>query len=1109
MTGRDKANVNAVLGGLKDFQRDTVEYVYKQMYAERNPAHRFLVADEVGLGKTYVARGIIARVIQRLQKKIKRIDIVYICPNTDIAAQNLVRLSGKGKAELGPFTRITMLPLHLTELRKHELNFVSFTPNTSFKLKPNFGRSDERVLLYYLLKDAWNLRGDGPRKLLSGTMGLERFETQIHDFRKNKIGRSIVCRYVRILEQHDRKLPPRDRLRRRFRKLARRLGRLRDYRSLTREERRERAMLVGDLREKLAEICLDELQPDLIILDEFQRFKDLLNKETEMGRLADRLFTFRYRNMQSQPDDPIAHAHVLLLSATPYKMYALNTELDTKHQEEFLTTYNFLQTDVKLQKQLKELLEEYGPALLQTRNELTPEELNRIRQIKRKLEARLRKVMVRTERLAATTNRDGMLTMPDEPLLRLQPEDLDPYLGMQKIARWFNLPDTLEYWKSAPYLLNFMDGYQLKQKFTHTLRSQTRARELGELIRSHGRMLLTRDDVSLDREISPHNARLKDLIQKTIKSGDWSLLWLPPSLPYYQLEGEFARASDADLTKRLVFSSWRVVPKAISTLVSHEAQRIMSSTLGKRPGKTMKSNPLLRFDKSQNRLTNSSYCTGMSNLPLLYPAMWLAQVCDPLELVKQDGVHSLLTRTDLMSRAEAIIQNALNTIGSALPNWKDTTSAGPDKRWYWLAPVLLDLFFFGNTAKKWLRRSDLADAWAGKSNSRKEESEDDERDAWEDHVKQLVDLSQQFLKGKLKLRRAPDDLAHVLAQIGLAAPGVALLRALSRGPKFEACIHSSEKRDVAGWTARAFFRLFNQREVITLLRSSNSHDPYWRCALDYCVQGQLQAVLDEYVHVLSESERKTENIGETIRAALILRSQNPGVDLFSLDAHGTIRLDGKQRFQARFAMRFGDEKSDEDQAGVSTDQIRTAFNSPFWPFILITTSVGQEGLDFHTYCHAVVHWNLPSNPIDLEQREGRVHRYKGHAVRKNVARTYGDRLIAQPTTDPWTMVFKAAEEIRGDHLGDIVPYWVCEGKSKIERYVPAFPLSRDLERLELLSKSLTVYRMVLGQNRQEDIVDLLLTLPDDQRERVVRELQIDLSPRRGKRQKKNSPRSGE
>ena len=68
------------------------------------------------------------------------------------------------------------------------------------------------------------------------------------------------------------------------------------------------------------------------------------------------------------------------------------------------------------------------------------------------------------------------------------------------------------------------------------------------------------------------------------------------------------------------------------------------------------------------------------------------------------------------------------------------------------------------------------------------------------------------------------------------------------------------------------------------------------------------------------------------------------------------------------------------------ESVSNAFNSPFWPFVLTSTSVGQEGLDFHLWCHAVVHWNLPANPVDLEQREGRVHRYKGHAIRKNLAR---------------------------------------------------------------------------------------------------------------------------
>ena len=50
-----------VLAGLKDFQRRTVDRVFERLYLDDPPGRRFLVADEVGLGKTMVARGIVAR----------------------------------------------------------------------------------------------------------------------------------------------------------------------------------------------------------------------------------------------------------------------------------------------------------------------------------------------------------------------------------------------------------------------------------------------------------------------------------------------------------------------------------------------------------------------------------------------------------------------------------------------------------------------------------------------------------------------------------------------------------------------------------------------------------------------------------------------------------------------------------------------------------------------------------------------------------------------------------------------------------------------------------------------------------------------------------------
>ena len=177
--------------------------------------------------------------------------------------------------------------------------------------------------------------------------------------------------------------------------------------------------------------------------------------------------------------------------------------------------------------------------------------------------------------------------------------------------------------------------------------------------------------------------------------------------------------------------------------------------------------------------------------------------------------------------------------------------------------------------------------------------------------------------------------------------------------------------------------------------------------------------------------------------------------------------------------------------------MRKAFNSPFWPFVLATTSVGQEGLDFHLYCHAVIHWNLPPNPVDMEQREGRVHRFKGHAVRKNVAQQHGQTGRMSAEADPWTASFAAA---RAEHAGssnELIPYWVYTAPdgAQIERYVPTYPLSRDALRYEQLRRSLALYRMVFGQPRQEELLAYLSrVLPADQIQSTADRLRISLEP---------------
>jgi hypothetical protein len=145
-----------------------------------------------------------------------------------------------------------------------------------------------------------------------------------------------------------------------------------------------------------------------------------------------------------------------------------------------------------------------------------------------------------------------------------------------------------------------------------------------------------------------------------------------------------------------------------------------------------------------------------------------------------------------------------------------------------------------------------------------------------------------------------------------------------------------------------------------------------------------------------------------------------------------------------------------------------------------------------------VHWNLPYNPVDLEQREGRVHRFKNHAVRRNAARLFGGAVLQSAPDDPWSALFEAASESLGDGSG-IVPYWVlpCEDGASIERHVPSLPMSRDVVSLARLRRDLVLYRLVFGQPRQDELLDVLAQrLSPEQLAALSSEMRISLAPHR-------------
>lgn len=63
-----------------------------------------------------------------------------------------------------------------------------------------------------------------------------------------------------------------------------------------------------------------------------------------------------------------------------------------------------------------------------------------------------------------------------------------------------------------------------------------------------------------------------------------------------------------------------------------------------------------------------------------------------------------------------------------------------------------------------------------------------------------------------------------------------------------------------------------------------------------------------------------------------------------------------------------------DVKSTTRDILISSFNMPFFPEILIASTVLSEGVDLHWECRTVIHHDLDWNPSNLEQRTGRLDR---------------------------------------------------------------------------------------------------------------------------------------
>jgi hypothetical protein len=251
---------------------------------------------------------------------------------------------------------------------------------------------------------------------------------------------------------------------------------------------------------------------------------------------------------------------------------------------------------------------------------------------------------------------------------------------------------------------------------------------------------------------------------------------------------------------------------------------------------------------------------------------------------------------------------------------------------------------------------------------------------------------------------------------------------------------------------------------------------YTRAIAEAVVAGNLESVIDEHLWIASKLDADAiSRFPRDLPKILGLREgrssvHEPGAEGFLLRCHA--------------AMPFADAKVENVRGGedrLRTDEMRRSFNTPFWPHVLATTSLGQEGLDFHVWCRQLLHWDLCASPIDLEQREGRIQRFGGLSVRSALADRLGEQIRQMTGTgaSPWASLASYAEDqFQIDASGE------ARGGPVRARRQNAYSLScRNPGKLRFnqLSQLRWLYRLALGQPHQQDFIETVSGLANDGR----------------------------
>ena len=293
--------LNQSLAKLKDFQLATVHQVMGN-FADGSHSGRVLVADEVGLGKTVVAKGVIAEMLKvRLnQLPFKPLRVTYICSNLTLANENIRKLAVFDGAQHNKyvsepsFSRLTELAIKDNQNYNDAsklLEVCSLTPSTSFTLSQGDGIHWERFIIYQLLceHDSLSKHKSKLSKLFRGNCGSDTWQSNQYWFDRNKTLDKCV------LQSFHQQLNAQSDYMENDWEIARDSSWLSIIEMVCTDQVKceHPYRLRSCLRRVLARCCVQNLKSDLFILDEFQRFNSLLdtNEDNELSVIARGIFS--------------------------------------------------------------------------------------------------------------------------------------------------------------------------------------------------------------------------------------------------------------------------------------------------------------------------------------------------------------------------------------------------------------------------------------------------------------------------------------------------------------------------------------------------------------------------------------------------------------------------------------------------------------------------------------------------------------------------------------------------------------------------------------------------------------------------------------------------